>query len=139
MGGDYQKALEAAGAKVHEFKEFGSYQGHWFALVTYKGERGWVSGSYGSCGGCDSFEAEFGYSSDYDCDKHAYASDEKKVGCAECATLTAAYNEKLKSFGEGYLGGVAPADNILKELDEAGEWDDDSKEAAAWIRAEDLV
>ena len=38
----YKNALKAAGAKVIEFKYFGSYQGDWVALVEYKGERGWV-------------------------------------------------------------------------------------------------
>ena len=58
----YQEALEAAGATVHAFEFFGSYQGDWWAKVTYNGETGWVHGSYGSCSGCDAFEAEFGFS-----------------------------------------------------------------------------
>ena len=31
MSDGYQGALAAAGATIHEFKEFGSYQGEWFA------------------------------------------------------------------------------------------------------------
>jgi len=44
----YQIALEAAGAKILAFKEFGSYQGDWWAKVTYKNEMGWIKGCYGS-------------------------------------------------------------------------------------------
>ena len=40
----YQKALEAAGAVVHRFEEFGSYQGDWWALVTHGDKTGWVNG-----------------------------------------------------------------------------------------------
>ena len=48
----YCQALEAAGAKILQFKSFGSYQGDWWAKVEYNGEIGWVAGSYGSCSGC---------------------------------------------------------------------------------------
>ncbi len=41
----YEMCLEKAGATVVAFQEFGSYQGEWFALVEYNGERGWVEGS----------------------------------------------------------------------------------------------
>ena len=34
----YQMALEMAGATVLEYKEFGSYQGDWFAKVEYQGK-----------------------------------------------------------------------------------------------------
>jgi len=30
----YYNALQAAGATVHAFEQFGSYQGHWIAKVT---------------------------------------------------------------------------------------------------------
>jgi hypothetical protein len=30
----YQRALEAAGADIIEFQEFGSYQGDWFAVLS---------------------------------------------------------------------------------------------------------
>ena len=41
----YEKAMELAGAKVIEYKAFGSYQGDWWALVEYKDKKGWVNGS----------------------------------------------------------------------------------------------
>ena len=58
----YELCLEKAGAKVLEFKKFGSYQGDWLAFVEYKGQKGIVQGSYGSCSECDTFAAY----SDYD-------------------------------------------------------------------------
>jgi hypothetical protein len=77
----YQEALEAAGAVVHQFETFGSYQGDWWAKVTYKEKSGWVNGYYGSCSQCDAFEGEFGW------------YPEKQDG----------YQERLKKFGEQYL------------------------------------
>ncbi len=43
----YREALEAAGCEVHDFKEFGSYQGTWLAHVTHDGQTGFIEGSYG--------------------------------------------------------------------------------------------
>lgn len=62
----YDKALEAAGAEIILFEMFGSYQGDWWAKVKHNGVIGWVHGSFGSCTGCDAFEAEFGYDDDED-------------------------------------------------------------------------
>ncbi len=61
---DYTDALEYAGAEIHAYEEFGSYQGEWWALVTYNGETGWINGDYGSCSGCDAFEASFSWGRD---------------------------------------------------------------------------
>ena len=108
----YNEALEAAGAKVLEFATFGSWQGEWVALVEYKGEVGWVQGSFGSCSHCDSFEAEFGW--------HDEEEDD--------------YQERLASFGESYLGGLRTTEHTAKYFDGAAEWDDESEIAAKWIR-----
>lgn len=40
----YKEAMEQAGATVHEFAAFGSYQGDWYALVTWNGEKGLGAG-----------------------------------------------------------------------------------------------
>jgi hypothetical protein len=109
----YMSALEAAGATVLAFKEFGTYQGEWYAYVEYQGQRGWVEGSYGSCTQCDAFEAEFGYD---------YADGDD-------------YDARLKSFGESYLPPAESSVNILSYLDGAEEWDDAPHEAAYWIRS----
>ncbi len=51
----YRQALEAAGATVLDFECFGSYQGVWIACLS----NGWIIDYYGSCTGCDAFEATF--------------------------------------------------------------------------------
>lgn len=84
----YREALEAAGAKVEAFEEFGSYQGDWIAKVEINGKRGWVHDYYGSCSGCDAFEAEF-----------SYRNEETP--------------EKLAAFGKTYLDDLKTDDEIL--------------------------
>src|SRR5574340_1404036 len=90
----YQEAMEAAGAEVVAFEQFGSYQGAWRAKVRYKGETGWVQGSYGSCSGCDAFEAEFGWYEDA-CDEH----HRHQTDCAACQEAAASYRQRLAEFG----------------------------------------
>ncbi len=127
----YVQALKAAGAEVIEENSFGSYQGDWFALVRFNGETGWVWGSYGSCSGCDAFEAEFGFGSEDFCDAHAYAG---KDDCPDCIAARADYAKRLAEFGRSYLDGIMTADAVVKQLEGRFEWDDESKEAAEWIR-----
>ena len=80
----YQQALEAAGATVSAFIEAGDYQGTWFARI---GPDQWVTGSYGSCSGCDAFQAEF------DC----------------CREELPDYQSRLAAFGQQYLDDVLTA------------------------------
>ena len=104
----YELALEAAGCTVIEYVIFGSYQGEWLALVDHNGQRGVIEGSYGSCSGCDAFEAEFGWHDDERDD----------------------YQERLKSFGEGYLPAL-PIEHYISQLEKrvAGcEWDSEAQE-----------
>lgn len=130
----YLEAMEAAGATVHEFKEFGSYQGTWLALVTYNGNTGWIEDSYGSCSGCDAFEAEgFGY-------------EEPVIGKTNWDRDTPytqadvdAYREKLAAFGRGYLErNFATLEEKLEEyrakVAKEYAWDDD-KEILAYLEA----
>ena len=91
----YEMCLVKAGAKVLAFQEFGDYQGSWYALVEYNGERGWVEGSYGSCSGCDAFEAEF-----WD----AYKD-------------TPDLEERYAEFGRGYLEVVTPHEQQLELME----------------------
>ncbi len=101
----YQSALEAAGAKVLAFESFGSYQGEWLAFVEYNGERGWVQGWYGSCSGCDAFEAEFGWGAGEEGD----------------------YEARLANFGRGYLDGqLHTADELRERFKKQAEWDSDA-------------
>lgn len=131
----YQEALEAAGATVHVFKEFGSYQGEWWALVTCAdGRKGWVNGSYGSCSGCDAFDAEFGYGDEW-CSEHAWDNDEQRATCAACIEKQADYNDRLKCFGAGYLDDLHDQAAAEKEASRYIEWDSEAPAMVEFIRS----
>ena len=108
----YRDALTAAGANVIAFEHFGDWQGSWVALVEYKGERGWVQGSFGSCDHCDAFEAEFGWDAEQEED----------------------YQERLASFGESYLGGLQTTEQIIAEHAPNVHWDDEADNIVFWVR-----
>ena len=108
----YQSALIAAGANVIAFQEFGDWQGSWVALVEYRGERGWVQGSFGSCDQCDAFEAEFGWDAEEEDD----------------------YQERLASFGESYLGGLQTTEQVLARYQQESEWDTEAEDVIFWVR-----
>jgi hypothetical protein len=122
----YSEAMEAAGAKVIEFKEFGSYQGDWWALVEWREDRGWVNGSYGSCSGCDAFEGEF--SGTYDeCEEHRWEWP-KPESCSSCDEAVEDRKRRLAEFGGTYLtGGLMTQDEAEKQSLEY-DWDSDSHE-----------
>ena len=131
----YQKAMEMAGATVHEFEQFGSYQGEWFAKVTYKGKEGWVSGSYGSCSGCDAFEGEFGYVY-HDCTHGEYYSplyDDKGFAedCQRCREL----KDELVTFGEGYLDGIMSQEDAIKDASRNLDWDMDADKIVEFVKS----
>lgn len=129
----YKEALEAAGAKVLAFETFGSYQGDWFAKVEYEGKTGWVHDYYGSCSGCDSFEAEFF------ADDSAHEHDGKKIwpeyeslreGCAECDK----YRQRLSDFGKSYLDEILTFEEALKRASENIMWDADAEEIVKFVK-----
>lgn len=91
----YQEAMEADGAEVLAYKEFGSWGGTWLAKVKYGGVVGWVTGSYGSCPGCDAFEAEFG------------CSYQDKPD----------YKERLALFGRSYLQHMMTPEEAIKDAE----------------------
>jgi hypothetical protein len=99
----YCEAMEAAGAEVLCYESFGSYQGDWWAKVTYEGNTFWVHGSYGSCSGCDAFEAEFWYCNEGTCDKHRY--EDEQPSCEKCRVAKEDFNTRLADFGKSYLVG----------------------------------
>lgn len=109
----YMSALEAAGATVKDFKSFGDWHGRWVALVDYEGVTAWVSGAYGSCSHCDSFEAEFAYS--YEGEKD--------------------YATRLKKFGKSYLDDLRTTVSLIKEFEEDADVDEESRYAMKWIAA----
>lgn len=130
----YGKALEAAGAELHEFEQFGSYQGDWWALVTYNGTKGFVHGSYGSCSVCDAFEGEFGYGAEDECEEHRYHGH--KADCATCVSTKTEYAKRLKDFGIGYLDDVLSQEAAIKEASRHLDWDSEAEGMVAWIKAQ---
>jgi hypothetical protein len=126
----YQSALEAAGATVLAFEQFGSYQGDWLAKVVYNGETGYVAGSYGSCSGCDAFEGEFGYDEREECQEHRYMDNGEP--CAECSAMKEAYQTKLAAFGRDYLTLVSK-EELQKQFGKQSEWDMGSEDVLKWL------
>jgi hypothetical protein len=104
----YIKALRAAGAEILAFEEFGSYQGDWWAKVRYNDEIGWVHGYYGSCSGCDAYEAEFGWGEDVT-------------------------EEKLSEFGAQYLGELYSQEEAENKCKEHLEWDLEAQPMFEWV------
>jgi len=115
----YQEALEAAGAEVMAFESFGSYQGDWLAKVKYDGEVFFIRDYYGSCSGCDAFEAEIGWE----------PYDETSAEYAE-------YMEKVKAFGMRYLEPQERLsyDQALTIVSENVFWDSDAEEMVNWVK-----
>jgi hypothetical protein len=132
MSISYSEALGAAGATVHEFRRFGSYQGDWYAYVTYKGQTGFVHGSYGSCSRCDALESEFDGFSDT-CDRHAY-SENLHGDCAECIEARRTYQDKVAGFGKQYLEDVIMTfDEALKLATKYSDWDMEADAVKQWL------
>lgn len=96
----YDRVLEKAGAEVHDYATFGTYQGKWLAYVTYRGDTGFVSGYFGSCSGCDAYLAEFSMTGHYgeDGDYH-YSVNTREESCEQCQKVL----ERIGEFGRGYL------------------------------------
>lgn len=132
----YEQALQAAGAEVLAFENFGSYQGNWWAKVKISDKDAWVSGSFGSCSGCDAFDAEFGYG-DENCEDHRY-DDRGAKGCEKCAAAKAKYAGKLTAFGAGYLEDLKTQEEAEKEASANLEWDSDAQGMLDWIKANAL-
>jgi hypothetical protein len=137
----YQAALEANDVTVREYKEFGSYQGTWIAILD---DGRFVEGGYGSCSGCDAFEGEFGYSNEeiikqengkyY---KENYYWDEEKVITEEQANAhNEKYKAKLRQFGSCYLDSAETKDEIVAryrhKCNDEYAWEDD-KEILEWL------
>lgn len=124
---DYQQALEAAGAIVHAYEMFGSYQGDWWAKVTLPdGRNGFVRGSYGSCSGCDALQNMFGYSfgkEDWDANVTVFTDDEY---------------ERIVDFGRGELEEFYPTLEAAKvKASENIAWDMEAHKVVAWLEAQD--
>lgn len=129
----YSDAMEAAGAEVLVYKEFGSYQGEWYAKVRFDGNIMWVNGSYGSCTGCDSFQAEFGYSEDGTCSEHRYEYPTPEA-CPNCDEAKFQYKERLASFGLSYLQSGDMTDSEAIKNATRYSWDNEASEMEQFIR-----
>ena len=142
----YEDALEKAGCKILDFKEFGSYQGTWLAFVEYNGEKGIVEGSYGSCSGCDAFQAEFDYGDeptekDGKYYKTYWADKDSEITKEEYEELLKVADKKLADFGMSYLsGGLYGKEhykNKLANLKEDDWFDEEQKEECQWAVNQD--
>ena len=129
----YEQALEAAGAKVLASERFGSYQGDWFALVEYEGRRGYVHGAYGSCSGCDDFEAEFDVDNEK-CQKHRY--DRDSPTCAACDAAKVEYQRRLVEFGRDYLDQLLTQAEAEALASKNLAWDADAHEMLKWLKSQ---
>ena len=129
----YCEAMEAAGAKVHDYGTFGDYQGSWWALVTFEGQTGWASGWYGSCSGCDAFEGEFGYENhDHEGEEYfspLYNTDKLRDDCDKCQD----FKRRFVEFGLGYLGDLMTQDEAERHAERDTDWDLNRKETYQFI------
>lgn len=112
----YSAALEAAGAKVLAWQSFRSYQGDWWAKVEYRGNTGWVTGSYGSCSHCDAFQGEVGYS---------YYKDEESEED---------YTRRLADFGKQYLHFMLTQDEAEASASANLDWDLDAEDMVNFVK-----
>ena len=143
----YVKALEAAGAIVHAYKEFGSYQGDWFALVTYKGKTGWIHGTFGSCSECDAFLAEFDFHSHHCPGRNgSYSSpfdallddlsDEEELFFPENCPICQELKQRFILFGEIYLTDILSHEEALALAKNDAEWDLEAEKMIAFLERE---
>lgn len=136
----YQIALEAAGAEVVEYKEFGSYQGTWIAFLK---DGTFIEGSYGSCSGCDAFQAEFDYYSSpyYDERANKYFSGKsygEEITYEEFILESQSYEDRLKRFGQQYLSDKQSIDMMrsryeIKTTSEDYYFTEEEKEIYEWV------
>lgn len=110
----YKAALAAAGATPLAYEQFGSYQGSWWAECELpNGEIVYVNGGFGSCSGCDAFEAEFGW------------DDEKKSD----------YPERLRDFGRDYLTNCYTISEAIEKASENLDRDFNAQEEVDWLKS----
>ena len=107
----YIHAIEKAGAKVHANLYSGDYQGTIIAFVTYEGNTGFVTISYGSCSHCDDHSAwreQFGYDN-------------------------GPTDEDYAIYGRPYLEHIQTYEEIHERYKEQAVWDFQGGEALEWV------
>ena len=114
-GGRYSIVAWARGHQVLYYREFGSYQGEWIMVSFLKKEYYIWKGCFGSCSGCDSYEAEFDYE---DSEKGIFAWSEKTKKFIEdykpFLEVPASTFRNLAKQGPEAIGRITPA-NIRTE------------------------
>jgi len=110
----YIRALEAAGATVHDNYRTDDWQGTWIAHVTYEGKTGFACGYFGSCEVCDSwqsFEEEH-----HDNGRNWLISREKRA-----------------EFGRGYLRHLDTLEDLKARYQEQASWDLEADSTLDWL------
>ena len=131
---DYSDVLKMAGATVHAYREFGSYQGDWLAKVTFNGREGWIRDYYGSCSGCDALQGEVGFAG-HECGSDdwynpLYEDDGFRAGCPKCQELKA----RAIALGAEYLDDILTQEKAEAVVSENLDWDTKAKEMLAFLR-----
>lgn len=119
--GDYTNAIELAGATVLAAVDDEDYQGTFWLRVEYQGDEFWITGSYGSCSGCDAYEATF--DSQSACAEHRW--DPKVETCEGCRVAANERDTKLAEFGRGYLDKRYAQDEAMEAA--ATDWDESER------------
>lgn len=138
----YAQALEAAGAKVLDTKYAGSYQGTWGSIVEYNGKKGLVTGAFGSCSGCDAFQAKFGWGCDFYKRDDKFLQDGDEITEEQYNEGISQYYQRLADFGKSYLHVIQDKWDVENQLanlskDEDDWYDHEQRELLAW--AKDLL
>ena len=134
----YNRALEAAGAIVIDTKYIGDYQGSWGSIVIYNGIKCLVIGGYGSCSGCDAFQAEFdGGQEPHQNDGKYYTGrwGDEEISKEEYDILADAYNKRLSDFAQSYLTTPFYIKDVIAQLDSykgKDDWYAEDKELYEW-------
>ena len=136
----YAYALRTAGATIIEYKETGSYQGTWGAVVDFNGQRSLVTGYYGSCSHCDAYQSQFErYSNDepvFDEETGKYYSNwykEQEITKEAYDADQEDQKQALIDFGMSYLRHPMTKEDVEKRIEyydtnDTGEWSFDSEE-----------
>jgi hypothetical protein len=134
----YIEALKQAGAEVLANKRFGSYQGDWVVKLSYNGVNGWTIFGFGSCSGCDSYEARFSRVENHAHEDNKYFSpdchiEEARNMSSKCQPCAVFLNE-LSDFGKEYLDDVMTQEEAEAKASENIEWDMEAGEMLAFIK-----
>ena len=116
----YEEAFACVEGVTVEWAEYyGSYQGNFLCKIQKAGETLYIYDSYGSCSGCDSFQAEFGWSTYY------YESE----GVTQEERL-AHVKQRMAKWSFSYIESALPLQQMMNYLqNECGQWDDEAIKA----------